>query len=161
MKLSLYCDGSSSGKKDGPIGWSWILLVNEKITNWDYGGQPDGTNNIAELLAAINGLKYIASKPNIVEKIIKKEWSLEVVSDSQYVLNMADQLFSPTTNHDLVQEIIDLKHNTGASTRWIRGHSGEQFNERCDRLAKLGRDLFIPGTTIEESTEESSSESSE
>lgn len=157
MKLSLYCDGSSSGKKDGPIGWSWILLINGKITNWDYGGQPDGTNNIAELLAAINGLKYIADKESVVKKIISKEWELELVSDSQYVLNMSEQLFSPTTNHELVKEIIKLKDFTGAKTRWIRGHSGEPFNERCDRLAKLGRDLYIPGTTVtEESNEESS-----
>lgn len=143
-KISLYCDGSSSGQKDGAIGWSWFLVIGNNIVNWDYGGATQGTNNIAELLAAINGLKYVAQKTNVVERLVKKEWELEIVSDSQYVLNMADQMFSPTTNHELVKEIIDLKEALCAKTRWVRGHSGDPFNERCDRLAKLGRDLYIP-----------------
>lgn len=144
MKISLYCDGSSSGQKNGAIGWAWLILIGNEIVNWDYGGEKDGTNNIAELLAAINGLKYLSSKTSIVEKLTKKEWELEVVSDSQYVLNMAERLFSPTTNHELIKEVIDLKELLSAKTRWIRGHSGEPYNERCDRLAKLGRDLYIP-----------------
>lgn len=147
MKISLYCDGSSSGQKEGPIGWGWLILINGTIVNWDYGGDTNGTNNVAELLAAINGLRYIAQKPTIVEKLVKKEWKLEIVSDSQYVLNMAEQLFSPTTNHDLVKEIINLKDNLVAKTRWVRGHSGEPYNERCDRLAKLGRDLYLESSS--------------
>lgn len=142
MILSLYCDGSSSGRKDGPTGWGWVLVSGGKVVDWDYGGAPNGTNNTAELSGAINGLVAITKKVDILKKIHNKIITLELVCDSMYVLNMASGEYAPTCNFDLVGQVKALKEFTVASTRWVRGHSGDPFNTKVDKLAKLGKSLF-------------------
>jgi ribonuclease HI len=33
-----------------------------------------------------------------------------------------------------------LFQQTGATARWVRGHSNDPFNDKCDKLAKAARD---------------------
>jgi ribonuclease HI len=69
---------------------------------------------------------------------------VELVSDSEYCLGIASGQFDPTKNLELAAEIRRLVILTKARTRWVRGHSGEIFNEKCDELAKAARDKLLP-----------------
>ena len=136
--ISIYCDGSSTGTSTGAVGWGWL------ITDWDdiicvgFEGAPDGTNNTAELQAAIHGLRAV------VDRGLHIGNEVEIVSDSMYALNLANGTYSPNKYHDVVNTLRKLYAETGAKTRWVRGHSGDTFNEKVDQLAKIGRDRYSP-----------------
>jgi ribonuclease HI len=74
--------------------------------------------------------------------------SIELVSDSMYTLNMAADRCIPNTNHDLINRLQTLFKAAKATTRWVRGHSGEIINVQCDKLAKAARDALSPAKPI-------------
>jgi ribonuclease HI len=135
---SVYTDGSSSGGSGAPTGWGWLVTDGEIILAAGCAGSPDGTNNVAELRAAIQGLNAALGLG------LPKESDIELVSDSQYVLGLAAGNYEAHKNTDLVTELQRLVAATGARCRWVRGHSGDVLNEQVDRLAKHGRSLYTP-----------------
>lgn len=50
---------------------------------------------------------------------------------------------SPVKNQDLWQRLDLLNHQLKPEWRWIKGHAGHQYNERCDILAVNARDQVI------------------
>ena len=75
--------------------------------------------------------------------------SVEIHTDSQYVKNgmqlwlqnwkkknwrTADK--KPVKNQDLWQQLDELASNIEIRWVWVKGHAGEEFNERCDELAR-------------------------
>lgn len=133
--LSIYCDGSSNGRADGAGGWSFVILRGSQPLSCEYGGWPVATNNQMELQAAIEGLRKAAT--------LKQDGDyVELVSDSKYTLGMASGEYqpSPGKNEEQCQLLRKLAKDLRASVRWVRGHDGDEFNERCDRLAKMGKD---------------------
>ena len=133
--ISIYADGSSDGTSNGAIGWGWVIVDDGLVVSGGYGGDKIGTNNIAELSGAIHGLED-ALKRGLVGTV-------ELVSDSMYVLNLANKSYSATKNLELVQKLQDLTEKIGARTRWVRGHSGDVCNEKCDQLAKYGKSKYM------------------
>jgi ribonuclease HI len=73
-----------------------------------------------------------------------KVYSIELVSDSQYVLGLANGAFSASKNVALAQHVREICAKAIVSTRWVRGHSGHPVNEMCDKLAKAGKYAFEP-----------------
>lgn len=134
--ISVYADGSSTGASGGPTGWGWI------VTDWDdiicagSEGAPVGTNNTAELQAAIHGLRAV------LDRGLHEGNDVELVSDSTYTLNLANGSYVAKAHLELVKPLRDLVRLTGAKTRWVRGHAGDAFNEKADELAKAGRDKY-------------------
>jgi ribonuclease HI len=136
--ISVYADGSSGGRKSTAIGWGWAIVIDGVLMYVGSGGSVEGTNNIAELTAAIRGLEALAQIGTCFGE------QIELVSDSTYVLGLANGSFSATKNIDLAGVIRSLIENSGASTRWVKGHSGEPFNEICDKLAKAAKQKLQP-----------------
>ena len=77
-KVIIYTDGACSGNP-GPGGWGSILMYGENIKEI-YGGNKNTTNNIMELTAVIEALK-----------LLKYPCTVEVYSDSDYVVNEFNQ----------------------------------------------------------------------
>ncbi len=140
----LYCDGACSGNP-GPGGWAWVCISGTGSLE-NSGCESDTTNNRMELKAAIEGLKA-------VEKLVKsgeiQKADMEVRTDSQYVKNGVTKWINswkrngwktsaktPVKNRELWEELDALSAVTGAEWTWVEGHSGEQWNEYCDKLAK-------------------------
>ena len=129
--LTLFCDGSSLGNP-GPGGYGAILRYNnsEKIVK---GGDPHTTNNRMELMAVIAGLKAL-----------KEPCSVEIVSDSSYVVKGINEWltgwvrkdFKNVKNVDLWQQYRDVASGHKIKAVWVRGHNGHEENERCDIIAK-------------------------
>jgi ribonuclease HI len=71
-------------------------------------------------------------------------------SDSTYVVNGIEKGWArrwrkkgwmrsptqPAENADLWQQLLDLCDTHTVEFSWVRGHSGQPGNERCDQLAK-------------------------
>jgi ribonuclease HI len=141
--ISIYCDGSSTGNSKGPVGWGWLVVdweLGEILTAGSAGG-PVGTNNIAELQAAIHGLRAV------IDAGLHLTANIEVVSDSTYCLGLASGEYQPNTNKDIVSILRKLFLEANATPKWVRGHSGDAFNDKVDELAKAGRDKYHTGDT--------------
>ncbi len=134
--VSIYTDGSCSGNP-GPGGWGAILVFAGKEKEIS-GGAGSTTNNRMELIAAIEGLKKL-----------KAPCKVRLFSDSAYLVNAfrlgwldswkrnswKNSTRQVVSNLDLWKELdrLSLIHEI----EWIKvkGHSGHEYNERCDVLA--------------------------
>lgn len=134
--ISVYADGSSTGRSNKPGGYGWVILLDGTPIRCGYGGNPSTTNNVMELTAALEGLK--ALRDEFTHLLTSHR--IELVSDSQYTLNIASGVFSPQKNIELATELRNVAKTMRVITRWVRGHSAEPWNERCDRLAKKGKE---------------------
>ncbi|MFQ6778312.1 MAG: ribonuclease HI [Alphaproteobacteria bacterium] len=134
--LKIWTDGSCLGNP-GPGGWAFIATDGEKIAERS-GGETNTTNNRMELTAVLNALR--ASQHHK---------SVEIHTDSQYVKNgmqlwmknwkknnwhTADK--KPVKNQDLWIELDKLSSVRDIHWVWVRGHNGEEYNERVDDLAR-------------------------
>jgi ribonuclease HI len=130
--LSVYTDGSSTGRADGPGGWAFVITTGSTFLASQYGGILPATNNQMELMAAIKGLEAVQTH-------LRNEDRVELVSDSRYVLGTASGQFNGTKNTSLCGALRGLAKSLPLRFRWVAGHSGDLFNERCDVLAKKGK----------------------
>lgn len=130
--LSVYTDGSSHAGGGKPGGWAYYLVRDGVPLACDYGGDPSTTNNIMELKAAVEGLRA-------AWKEFQPGDSVELVSDSEYVLGTADRAFRTVKNLDLVKALQHGVRIMKVKTRWVPGHSGDTLNDACDLMAKEGK----------------------
>jgi len=130
-KVQLFSDGSSLGNP-GPGGYGGILRY--KTTEKRYsGGEDNTTNNRMELKGVIEGLK-----------LLKEPCSVEVISDSSYVINAINRWlanwikkdFKKVQNVDLWKEYLQVSQPHKVHGKWIKGHVGHKENEICDMMAK-------------------------
>tara|TARA_B100000029_G_scaffold87238_1_gene77329 strand:- start:9909 stop:10337 length:429 start_codon:yes stop_codon:yes gene_type:complete len=135
--IKIYTDGACSGNP-GVGGWGAVILIDKKDPILLNGGEKLTTNNKMELTAAIKALKYFENPETI-----------NLITDSKYVKDGIESWISnwkkngwktaakkPVKNKELWEE-LDLqisKHNI--SWEWVKGHTGEIFNEKADFLAR-------------------------
>ena len=134
--LKIWTDGSCLGNP-GPGGWAFVATDGKNVAHRS-GGESDTTNNRMELMAVIRAISAA-----------HRHSELEIHTDSQYVKNgmqtwiknwrknnwrTADR--KPVKNQDLWQKLDELANNTKIHWVWVRGHNGEEFNEKCDELAR-------------------------
>lgn len=93
----------------------------------------DTTNNRMELLAAIEGLKFI-----------KIPCEVEIISDSTYVVNTINIWINKFVNDinrlnlDLMIELYKaIQKHKSVKAKWVRGHSDNILNERANKLAQI------------------------
>lgn len=140
MLVEIYSDGSGN-TFDSDGGYGWRLVVDGALVGEGSGYLPRATNNVAEITAAIEGLK--AARTHIGSLSVQPTDAVRVVlvADSQLVLGYANGAYACKALH-LAPLYIELKKvfkEVGATTRWVKGHSGNEHNEGCDVLAKAAR----------------------
>lgn len=139
-KIEIYCDGSAT-QADLPGGWAFRVVADESSVIYEKSGHMlKATNNDAELEAALQGLLFIK---NAYEKAKRdfEEDDLHLVCDSQIVLGWASGQFR-VRQEGKAEKVRHLKHLVdimGVNLRWVKGHSDDQHNIRCDKLAKKAR----------------------
>lgn len=138
--IQLWTDGSAySGKS---AGYGFLFVDTEgKSTYEAYGKLTTGPfeSDRAEIVAAIEGLRTY-------EATYEPGTPLEVYSDCNYLVNTLNEWgktwgndWSTRANADLLHPLyLWFKDKDYISVKHVYGHSGVQFNERCDQLAKLG-----------------------
>lgn len=142
-EVIIYTDGACSGNP-GPGGWGSILMYkgNKKEIS---GASEDTTNNIMEITAVIEALK-----------LLKYECDVKVYSDSAYVVNAFNQKWiygwikkgwvnaskEPVKNKELWQELYSLTKRHNVEFIKVKGHSDNEYNNRCDELARNAIDTI-------------------
>lgn len=135
MNIEIYSDGSSN-TVEGSGGWSYRILVDGDIHAEDSGYVDKYTNNESELRGAIEGLKRVRR-----DFPLNEELKCTLFSDSRLVLGYANGSYACRAEHllPLYIELRELFTYLNLNTTWIKGHSGNEHNEACDRLAKSAR----------------------
>ena len=130
--MVVYTDGACLGNP-GPGGWAWVV--------------PDGpfasgcgrktTNQRMELTAVLEAVRAF-------------DCPLLVVSDSTYVVHCfrdgwwenwlrrgwLNKARKPVANRDLWEPLIDAyRARDDVDFQWVKGHSGDRWNDEADRLA--------------------------
>ena len=119
-------DGACSGNP-GPGGWGVVLRRGEDVHEL-HGGDSETTNNRMEITAVIETLKAL-----------EQPCEVEIVSDSQYLINTMTQGWKRKQNLDLWQALdAAIAPGTIIIWTWVRGHNGHTDNERADALARMG-----------------------
>ncbi|MFG1426453.1 ribonuclease HI [Roseixanthobacter glucoisosaccharinicivorans] len=144
-RIEIWTDGACSGNP-GPGGWGAVLRSgpHEKELS---GGEAHTTNNRMELMAAISALEAL-----------KKPSAVDLHTDSEYLRNgitkwvagwrrngwrTADK--KPVKNQDLWERLDAALGRHEIAWHWVKGHAGNELNERADQLARDGMAPFKPG----------------
>ncbi len=136
----IYTDGACRGNP-GKGGWGAILRYKNAIKEL-HGGEHDTTNNRMELMAAISALEAL-KKPCVVHLYVDSKYVLDGITKwlpNWKKSNWKTAAKKSVKNDDLWRR-LDLAIQTHTiDWRWVKGHSGNQGNERADTLANLGID---------------------
>lgn len=134
MAIIAYTDGSSLGNP-GPGGYGTILMDTEKLVKKEWSqGYRLTTNNRMELMAVIVAL----------EKLKKPKTEIRIYTDSKYVCDAVEKKwvfgwekkgFKGKKNPDLWQRFLIQYRKHKVSFQWVKGHAGNEFNERADQIA--------------------------
>ncbi len=134
-KVIVYTDGSCE-PNPGPGGWAAIILDDGRETILQ-GSAGDSTNNRMEMTAALEALRKIDPHKAVV-----------IYTDSQYLKNGVESWLDewkarnwkrkggPLLNVDLWKDISVEIDRRKITWKWVRGHVGNPYNERADRLAR-------------------------
>ncbi|NLM10443.1 MAG: ribonuclease HI [Clostridiaceae bacterium] len=136
-EVEIYTDGACSGNP-GKGGWGVILIYKGREKELS-GFEEQTTNNRMELKAVIEGLKAL-----------KEPCSVKLYSDSAYVVNAFQNGWiddwkkngwsrgrkkEELKNADLWQELDSLVQKHRVQWIKVKGHSDNEYNNRCDKLA--------------------------
>ena len=141
--VEIYTDGACRGNP-GPGGWAAVLRsgAHEKILR---GSAAQTTNNRMELTAAVSALQALTRPASVV-----------LYTDSKYVQQGISEWLpawrargwktagrKPVKNLDLWQALHQATAGHAIEWRWVRGHSGNAYNEEVDRLANEAIDKML------------------
>jgi len=133
----VYTDGACLGNP-GPGGWAAVLLYKNARKELS-GGFSETTNNRMELLAVIKALSAF-TRPCTVTLYTDSKYLSDAVTkgwlDRWQENSWKTAAKKPVKNQDLWQRLIPLLDRHQVEFKWVRGHSGNTENERCDVLAK-------------------------
>ena len=140
--IVVYTDGACRGNP-GPGGWAWAIPHGRYAS----GAVGHTTNQRMEITAVLEALRALV--PEGPEAI-------DVVSDSTYVVKcFTDRWWEgwrrrgwknaqgkPVANRDLWEPLLALAlaPEVPVTFRWVKGHSGDRWNDRVDELATLAAD---------------------
>ncbi|MBX9911473.1 MAG: ribonuclease HI [Beijerinckiaceae bacterium] len=143
--VEVWTDGACSGNP-GPGGWGAILSFKGKERELS-GGEAMTTNNRMELMGAISALETLT-----------RPCTVALHTDSQYLRQgitswihgwkkngwkTADR--KPVKNEELWKRLDAALGRHTIEWKWVKGHAGDEMNERADALARAGMAPFKPG----------------
>lgn len=138
----VHTDGACAPTNPGPCAWGAVIVKIEDGVPLGHaqhlsGFLGHGTNQIAEISAATHGLRALASGVDVT-----------LYSDSQYVINgitswrrgwerngWRNSQNKPVANKALWCDLFKEVDARNVKARWVKGHSGDVFNEAADALA--------------------------
>lgn len=135
--IIVYTDGGAINNP-GPGGYGIVICDGDARRELS-GGFRMTTNNRMEMTACIVALQEVAGSGR----------PIVLYSDSSYLVNGIEKGWAvnwrsrgwrkadgaPALNIDLWSRLLDLLEKEDVQLRWVKGHAGNELNERCDQLA--------------------------
>jgi ribonuclease HI len=142
----IYTDGACSGNP-GPGGWATVIYFTDGSVHELGGADAATTNNRMEMQGAIAALKFLLT--------FNPSEPIYLYTDSEYVKNGITKWIKgwkkkgwktstgkAVLNQDLWEVLDDLNLRVSNQLtaplewRYVRGHTGNEGNERCDQIAR-------------------------
>ena len=144
--LDVYTDGSHLKHTSGRLGIGGVIIDNEKIVS-EFSQEispeymkfmyktSDCSNPTAEMLAVLVSLKNFSKYLKDCQKIVfhadylgvknwmEGKWKVK----APYIQSIKDDILEEIKTQNLIGKI---------SFEWVKGHSGQKWNEYVDKLAK-------------------------
>lgn len=128
--IEIYTDGSHKGRWGS---WAFVVVSNEKIIHEASGSERRTDSHRMEFQAALEALKYLP----------EKSWAV-INTDSKVLLDCFTKTRKRTcSNQDQVETIDQLLLRHKVSWRWVKGHHGNIYNEKCDLLCSQAREKKV------------------
>lgn len=140
--LKIWTDGSCLGNP-GPGGWGFIATDGKNVAERS-GGEANTTNNRMELMAVIRALRA-AHRHNEIELHVDSKYvkdGMESWLPNWKRNNWRTRTNKPVKNQDLWMELDTASQNIKIHWVWVKGHAGEEFNERVDTLVRTAAEKF-------------------
>ena len=138
--MNIYTDGGCHGNP-GPGAWAFVAIHDGTVVERS-GSEIATTNNRMELEAVIQALRHAATTVG--------RGSVRLMTDSQYVKNgitvwikswlkngWKTAARKPVKNRELWVRLHELDAAIRPEWSWVKGHSGDVLNERCDELVQM------------------------
>ena len=142
--VTIYTDGGCA-PNPGPGGWAALLIAANGVARDLSGAEPQTTNNRMELMAALEALRKL-----------KEPCQVTLHTDSEYLRRGITEWLPdwvargwqrkrsrPIENEDLWRALHAETQRHTITWRWVRGHAGNRYNERVDRLATAAREKLV------------------
>ena len=139
----IYTDGACRGNP-GPGGWGALIITPAGEQELS-GAENETTNNRMELTAAIMALREVPAGS-----------AVDLYTDSKYVMDGLNEWMpawkkrgwktadkKPVKNQDLWQALDEANARHTVRWHWVKGHAGNDGNERVDRLANKAIDILL------------------
>ncbi|MFO1187163.1 MAG: ribonuclease HI [Alphaproteobacteria bacterium] len=139
-RVEIHSDGACRGNP-GPGGWGAVMRYGEKLRELS-GGEPATTNNRMELMGAIAALETL-----------REPCEVHLYTDSRYVHDGITEWLKgwkargwktadrkAVKNQDLWERLDTATRRHRMRWHWIKGHAGDEMNERADALARAAID---------------------
>ncbi len=127
----IYCDGSFDPiRKIGGIG---IVALFKGITEIQELHEDASSSTRAELIGVVRAIEVFGPKSS----------RLKVITDCKPIVDVLDSLCNDSTNWSKALKNKDLWFRLYSLTKqyiielsWVKSHSGDQYNDRADYLAR-------------------------
>lgn len=126
-ELEIYTDGSS---KDGIGSWAFVISRKGKVLSEKSGRMRRANSNAMELQAAIEALKAVPQGSKI-----------NLFSDSRILVDAMQTGEGPSAFQGQISALLSLVGNCNIKWHWVKAHSGNKLNERCDELCVAARTI--------------------
>lgn len=139
----IYTDGSCLGNP-GVGGWAFLHAREDGISS-QFGNMYNTTNNVMELTAVIEALKYVQTEHIKLVVIITDSnyvkqgitvWSIKWVKN-----NWIGSTGTTIKNVELWQELVQMKNTLEEQGieiqwKWVKAHNVNKYNNMVDKLAR-------------------------
>lgn len=134
-RISIYTDGACD-PNPGHGGWAAVIFLPNEIKEIS-GHENPSTNNRMELMAAIQALR-----------LLKEKTDVDLFTDSEYLHLGIEKWMKDwikrnwkrkdgkLANQELWRELNELRIRHHIRWHWVKGHAGDIYNERVNRLAQ-------------------------
>lgn len=154
QNLVVATDGSAINNPHGPAGWAWYV----DRQNWNYGGLPKASNQVAEIVAIYQALKELPS-----------HIPLTILTDSQFWVSVLGENGKSGWKEDwkrrgwvkkdkkipanlrILKAVDALINQRRASIKlvWIKGHAGHEMNSIADKLCTKASGSMKKGVPLQ------------
>ncbi|MBY0452896.1 MAG: ribonuclease HI [Bdellovibrionaceae bacterium] len=125
-ELQIYTDGSQKGQWGS---WAFVVTQRGRIIHEASGRVRKADNNRMEFQAAIEALSYLKAGAKAC-----------VHSDSRVLIEAVQSTEDrPFASEDQLERLDGLLVDRQVAWTWVKAHSGNRFNERCDELCIAAR----------------------